>query len=159
VLSAGAVIAIGSVVLTVLYGQTRVLVAMSRDGLVPGLFSRIGKRRVPTANTLVVGCVVAVLAALVPLGQLAEATSIGTLVAFGLVNVGVVVLRRKRPDLPRTFRTPLMPLVPALGLGLCLLLAFGLAGVTWVAFGIWSVAGLVVYFGYGRRRSALARRG
>ena len=156
ILSAGAVIAIASVVLTVLYGQTRVLVAMARDGLVPKLFARIGKRQIPTANTLVVGVLVAVLAALVPLGQLAEATSIGTLVAFGLVNIGVVVLRRKRPELPRTFRTPLMPLVPILGLGLCLLLAFGLAPVTWLAFGIWSAVGLVVYFGYGRRRSALA---
>jgi APA family basic amino acid/polyamine antiporter len=102
-----------------------------------------------------VGVVVAVLAALVPLGQLAEATSIGTLVAFGLVNIGVLVLRRTRPDLPRSFRTPLVPLVPLLGLGLCVLLVMGLAPVTWLAFGIWSAVGLIIYFGYGRRRSAL----
>jgi len=157
VLSAGAVVAIASVVLTVLYGQTRILVAMARDGLVPKVFARVGVRRVPTANTVLVGVVVAVLAALVPLGQLAEATSIGTLVAFGLVNIGVIVLRRTRPDLPRGFRTPLMPLVPLLGLGMCLLLVFGLAPVTWLTFGIWTAVGLVVYFGYGRRRSALAR--
>jgi APA family basic amino acid/polyamine antiporter len=157
ILSAGAVIAIASVVLTVLYGQTRILVAMARDGLVPKVFARVGARRVPTANTVLVGVVVAVLAALVPLGQLAEATSIGTLVAFGLVNIGVIVLRRTRPDLPRSFRTPFMPLVPVLGLGLCVLLVFGLAPVTWLAFGIWTAVGLVVYFGYGRRRSALAR--
>jgi APA family basic amino acid/polyamine antiporter len=155
VLSAGAVIATASVVLTVLYGQTRILVSMARDGLMPRLFARVGARRVPTANTLLVGVVVAVLAALVPLGQLAEATSIGTLVAFGLVNIGVLVLRRTRPDLPRSFRTPLVPLVPLLGLGLCILLVAGLAPVTWLAFGIWSVFGLIVYFGYGRRRSAL----
>ncbi|GGP46219.1 hypothetical protein GCM10010185_17340 [Saccharothrix coeruleofusca] len=157
VLAAGAVVAIASVVLTVLYGQTRVLVAMARDGLVPKLFARLGSRRVPTANTLLVGGAVAVLAALVPLGQLAEATSIGTLVAFGLVNVGVVVLRRTRPDLPRGFRTPLVPLVPLLGLGMCVLLVAGLAPATWIAFGVWTVAGLVVYFGYGRRRSELAQ--
>jgi APA family basic amino acid/polyamine antiporter len=159
VLSAGAVLAIASVVLTVLYGQTRVLVAMSRDGLVPPLFSRLGRRRVPTANTVLVGVVVAALAALVPLGQLAEATSIGTLVAFGLVNVGVLVLRRTRPDLPRGFRAPLVPLVPLLGVGLCVLLVAGLAPVTWLAFGVWTAVGLIVYFGYGRRRSALSQEG
>ncbi len=157
ILSAGAVIAIASVVLTVLYGQTRVLVAMARDGLVPKVFARVGARRVPTANTVIVGVVVALLAAVVPLGQLAEATSIGTLVAFGLVNVGVIVLRRTRPDLPRGFRTPLMPVVPLLGLGMCVLLVAGLAPATWLAFGVWSVVGLVVYFTYGRRRSELAQ--
>ena len=157
VLAAGAVVAIASVVLTVLYGQTRVLVAMSRDGLVPPLFARVGARRVPTANTLVVGSVVAVLAALVPLGQLAEATSIGTLVAFGLVNIGVVVLRRTRPDLPRSFRVPWVPVVPLLGLGMCALLVAGLSSATWLAFGAWSAVGLVVYFAYGRHRSKLAQ--
>ncbi|MFT7840145.1 amino acid permease [Saccharothrix sp. BKS2] len=157
VLAAGAVVAIASVVLTVLYGQTRVLVAMSRDGLVPPLFARVGARRVPTANTLVVGSVVAVLAALVPLGQLAEATSIGTLVAFGLVNIGVVVLRRTRPDLPRSFRVPWVPVVPLLGLGMCALLVTGLSSATWLAFGVWSAVGLVVYFAYGRHRSKLAQ--
>lgn len=157
VLSAGAVIAIASVVLTVLYGQTRVLVAMARDGLVPRVFARVGAKRVPAVNTVLVGVVVAALAALVPLGQLAEATSIGTLVAFSLVNVGVLVLRRTRPDLPRGFRTPWVPVVPLLGLGMCVLLVAGLAPATWSAFGIWSAAGLVVYFAYGRRRSELAR--
>ncbi|MFC5053168.1 amino acid permease [Saccharothrix xinjiangensis] len=157
VLAAGAVVAIASVVLTVLYGQTRVLVAMSRDGLVPPVFARVGARRVPTANTLVVGAVVAVLAALVPLGQLAEATSIGTLVAFGLVNIGVVVLRRTRPDLPRSFRAPWVPVVPLLGLGMCALLVAGLSPATWSAFGVWSAVGLVVYFAYGRHRSKLAQ--
>ncbi|MDR6596326.1 amino acid permease [Saccharothrix longispora] len=158
VLAAGAVVAIASVVLTVLYGQTRVLVAMARDGLVPRVFARIGARRVPAANTLIVGGAVAVLAALVPLGQLAEATSIGTLVAFSLVNIGVVVLRRTRPDLPRGFRTPWVPVVPLLGLGMCVLLVAGLAPATWAAFGVWSAAGLVVYFAYGRSRSRLGQQ-
>ncbi|QTR01762.1 amino acid permease [Saccharothrix algeriensis] len=157
ILSAGAVVAIASVVLTVLYGQTRVLVAMSRDGLVPGVFARVGRRRVPAVNTVIVGVVVAALAALVPLGPLAEATSIGTLVAFGLVNIGVIVLRRTRPDLPRGFRTPWVPVVPLLGLGLCALLVVGLAPATWLAFAVWSAVGLVVYFAYGRRHSELAR--
>jgi APA family basic amino acid/polyamine antiporter len=157
VLAAGAVIAIASVVLTVLYGQTRILVSMSRDGLMPRVLSQVNHRAVPARNTALVGGLVAVLAAVVPISQLAEATSIGTLVAFGLVNIGVVVLRRTRPDLPRSFRTPLMPVVPLLGLALCAYLVAGLDEVTWLTFAIWSAIGLAVYFGYGRRNSRLNR--
>ncbi|WP_373862362.1 amino acid permease [Nocardia acidivorans] len=156
ILAAGAVIAIASVVLTVLYGQTRILVAMSRDGLMPRVLSKVGAKRVPTTNTLLVGGVVAVLSALIPLGELVNATNIGTLVSFGLVNIGVLVLRRTKPDLPRTFRT-LVPLVPVLGVGMCLWLLWHLPGVTWLAFTLWSAVGLIVYFAYGRRRSALNR--
>ncbi|GAB2510950.1 amino acid permease [Nocardia heshunensis] len=154
ILAGGAVIAIASVVLTVLYGQTRILVAMSRDGLMPPVLSRVGKQRVPTVNTLIVGGVVAVLSALVPLGELVNATNIGTLVSFGLVNIGVLVLRRTKPDLPRSFRT-LVPLVPVIGVAMCVWLLIHLPGVTWLAFTLWSAVGLVVYFGYGRRRSLL----
>ncbi|MEC3915993.1 amino acid permease [Nocardia sp. CDC160] len=156
ILAGGAVIAIASVVLTVLYGQTRILVAMSRDGLMPSVLSRVGKQRVPTVNTLIVGGVVAVLSALVPLGELVNATNIGTLVSFALVNIGVLVLRRTKPELPRSFRT-LVPLVPVVGVAMCVWLLIHLPGVTWLAFTIWSAVGLVVYFGYGRRRSALNR--
>ncbi len=155
VLALGAVIAIASVVLTVLYGQTRILVSMSRDGLMPKMFSQVNQRSVPGRNIALVGVLVAVLAAVVPLNQLAEATSIGTLVAFSLVNIGVVVLRRKRPDLPRGFRTPLMPVVPLFGLALCVYLITGLQPVTWYTFLLWMVVGLVVYALYGYRRSAL----
>ncbi|WP_329032286.1 amino acid permease [Streptomyces sp. NBC_01725] len=152
-LAAGAVVAIASVVLTVLYGQTRILFAMSRDGLVPRIFSRIHPRTgAPRANTVIVSLFCGVLAAAVPLGQLADATSIGTLFAFALVNVSVVVLRRTRPEMRRGFRVPLSPVVPAIGFGLCLHLMAGLAEITWVVFGIWLTAGLVVYFGYGARR-------
>ncbi|WP_433591207.1 amino acid permease [Nocardia sp. CA-145437] len=156
ILAAGAVIAIASVVLTVLYGQTRILVAMSRDGLMPSVLSRVGQKRVPTINTLIVGGVVAVLSALVPLGELVNATNIGTLVSFGLVNIGVLVLRRTKPDLPRSFRT-LVPVVPVIGVAMCVWLLVHLPGVTWLAFTVWSAVGLLVYFGYGRRRSALSR--
>ncbi|WP_405484140.1 amino acid permease [Nocardia sp. NBC_00511] len=158
ILAGGAVIAIASVVLTVLYGQTRILVAMSRDGLMPPLLSKVGRNRVPTFNTLIVGGLVAVLSALIPLGELVNATNIGTLVSFGLVNIGVLVLRRTKPELPRSFRT-LVPLVPVLGVGLCVWLLFHLPGVTWLAFGLWSAVGLMVYFGYGRSRSLLRRAG
>ncbi|MEU7102516.1 amino acid permease [Streptomyces longwoodensis] len=156
-LAACAVIAIASVVLTVLYGQTRILFAMSRDGLVPKVFSRVHpKTGAPRANTVIVSLFCGVLAAAVPLGQLADATSIGTLFAFALVNVAVVVLRRTRPQMNRTFRVPLSPLLPALGFAFCLWMMGSLSTVTWVVFGVWMAVGLVVYFSYGHRRSRLA---
>ncbi|MFI6511328.1 amino acid permease [Streptosporangium sp. NPDC050855] len=156
IISFGAAIAIASVVLTVLYGQTRILFAMSRDGLIPKIFQRVSpRRRVPVANTLIVALFVSVLAGFIPLGQLAEATSIGTLFAFAIVNLGVLVLRRTRPDLPRGFRTPFFPVTPILGVVLCIVVMAGLAGVTWLAFGIWMVVGLLAYFLYGYRHSRL----
>ena len=157
VLAACAVVAIASVVLTVLYGQTRILFAMARDGLVPQVFARVNpKTGTPRANTVIVSVFCAVLAAVIPLGQLADATSIGTLFAFGLVNVAVVLLRRTRPDMPRTFRVPLSPVLPLIGLGLCVWMMGSLSAVTWMVFGIWMAVGLVFYFSYGYRRSRLA---
>jgi APA family basic amino acid/polyamine antiporter len=156
IVSFGAVIAIASVVLTVMYGQTRILFAMSRDGLIPRVFQRVNPRRqVPVANTLIVTAFISVLAGLIPLGQLAEATSIGTLFAFAIVNAGVLILRYRRPDLPRSFRTPLFPVTPVLGVIFCFLVMAGLAGVTWAAFGLWMLAGLICYFLYGYRHSRL----
>ncbi|MES9540177.1 amino acid permease [Actinomadura sp. NPDC000600] len=159
ILSLGAVVAIASVVLTVMYGQTRILFAMSRDGLVPDVFRKVSpRRRVPVANTVIVAAFIGVLAAAVPLGRLVDATSIGTLFAFALVSVGVIVLRRTRPDLPRSFRAPLYPLTPLLGVALCVYLMVGLGGVTWTVFAIWIAVGLAAYFLYGRRHSRLAAR-
>ncbi|MGO4754526.1 amino acid permease C-terminal domain-containing protein, partial [Streptomyces sp. 2MCAF27] len=97
-----------------------------------------------------------VLAAAIPLGRLADATSIGTLFAFALVNIAVIVLRRTRPTMPRTFRVPLAPLFPLVGLGLCLWMMASLDRVTWMVFGVWMAVGLVLYFAYGMRRSRLA---
>jgi APA family basic amino acid/polyamine antiporter len=156
VLALGAVIAIASVVLTVMYGQTRILFAMSRDGLVPDVFQKVSPgRRVPVANTVIVAVFIGVLAAVIPLGRLVDATSIGTLFAFALVSVGVIVLRRTRPDLPRSFRTPFFPVTPLLGVAFCVYLMVGL-GVTWIVFALWCLVGLAAYFLYGRRRSRLA---
>jgi APA family basic amino acid/polyamine antiporter len=152
----GAVISIFSVVLTVMYGQTRILFAMGRDGLLPKIFTRVNPRtQTPVANTIIVMVVISILAALVPLGQLAEATSIGTLFAFVLVNIGVIVLRRTRPELRRSFRTPLFPFTPILGVLFCGYLLLGLAGVTWVVFGLWLLVGFAVYAFYGYKRSTL----
>jgi APA family basic amino acid/polyamine antiporter len=156
-LAACAVIAIASVVLTVLYGQTRILFAMARDGLVPKVFARVHpKTGTPRANTVIVSLFCGVLAAAIPLGQLADATSIGTLFAFALVNVAVVVLRRTRPAMRRTFRVPFAPVMPAIGFLLCLWMMASLSAVTWVVFGVWMAVGLVFYFSYGYRRSRMA---
>jgi APA family basic amino acid/polyamine antiporter len=153
-----AVAAIASVVLTVLYGQTRIFLSMARDGLVPSILGRISPRtRTPVAGTLIVGGAVAVTAAFIPLGALADATSIGTLFAFALVNLSVIWLRRNRPELERTFRVPLYPVVPLLGFATCVLLMVTLGGVTWAAFAVWMAVGVAVYALYGRRHSVVAR--
>ncbi|WP_373311579.1 amino acid permease [Streptomyces mashuensis] len=170
-LAAGAVIAIASVVLTVLYGQTRILFAMSRDGLVPKRLAKVSKKGVPVGNTVVVSLFCGGLAAAVPLGQLADATSIGTLFAFALVNVAVIVLRFTRPGMKRSFqvplsgvrvpfgdtRVPLFPVFPLIGFGLCVYMMFSLDVVTWEVFLGWMFLGLVIYFAYGMRNSRLAR--
>lgn len=158
VLSFGAVIAIASVVLTVMYGQTRILFAMSRDGLIPHIFQKVNPRTsVPVANTAIVAGFISLLAALIPLGKLVDATSIGTLFAFSLVNIGVIVLRRTRPEMPRSFRTPFYPVTPILGVIFCVYLMAKLDGVTWVVFTLWTLVGLLAYFAYGRRHSKLAQ--
>ncbi|GAA2513088.1 amino acid permease [Streptomyces gobitricini] len=156
-LAAGAVISIASVVLTVLYGQTRILFAMSRDGLVPKVFRRVNpKTGTPRVNTVIVSMFCGTLAAAVPLGELVNATSIGTLFAFALVNVAVVVLRRTRPELQRSFKVPFGPVFPVLGFLFCGYSMYSLDMVTWAYFGVWMAAGLVFYFVYGMRRSRLA---
>ncbi|MFD9224025.1 amino acid permease [Streptomyces sp. NPDC060064] len=157
VLAAGAVVAIASVVFAVLYGQTRILFAMSRDGLVPKLFAKVNPRTgAPRANTVIVSLFCGALAAFIPLGELANATSIGTLFAFALVNVAVVILRYKRPDMNRTFTVMLFPVTPILGFIFCGYLMYTMPGTTWMVFGGWMIVGLVFYFGYGMRRSRLA---
>jgi APA family basic amino acid/polyamine antiporter len=157
-LSIGAVVATTSVVLTVQYGQIRILFAMSRDGLVPSLFSKVHPTTgVPRANTVIVSGFIAVLAALVPLGALADATSIGTLFAFMLVNLAVILLRRRSPEAPRSFRVPFSPITPILGVGFCAYMLFSLGTDTWVAFGVWMAVGLVIYWLYGIKNSKLGR--
>ncbi|MFF7182543.1 amino acid transporter [Streptomyces sp. NPDC008121] len=156
-LAAGAVISIASVVLTVLYGQTRILFAMSRDGLVPKVFRKVNpKTGTPRANTVIVSLFCGILAAAVPLGELVNATSIGTLFAFALVNIAVVVLRYTRRDMERSFKVPFGPVFPVLGFAFCAYSMYSLDLITWAYFGVWMAVGLVVYFLYGMRRSRLA---
>jgi len=158
IIALGAVISIFSVVLVTMYGQTRILFAMGRDGLLPKVFTKVNPAtQTPVNNTIIVGVVISILAALVPLGQLAEATSIGTLFAFMIVNAGVISLRRTRPNMPRSFKTPLYPITPILGVIGCIYLISSLASITWLVFFSWLVVGMIVYFTYGYRKSRLAR--
>jgi APA family basic amino acid/polyamine antiporter len=154
-ISVGALIAITSVVLTILYGQTRIMYSMSRDGLVPQAFSRVSRRQTPAMATAIFGILIAVLAATVPLEIIFELVNIGTLFAFVIVNIGVIVLRRTRPDLERGFRVPGVPVVPIVGALLCFYLMKQLTIQTWLRFVIWLLVGLVIYFLYGRRHSRL----
>jgi APA family basic amino acid/polyamine antiporter len=157
ILSFGALIAITSVVLTILYGQTRIFWAMTQDGLVPQWFGKLSPRRTPTRITLVFGLLVAALAAFIPLSELAKLVNIGTLFAFVLVNAGVIYLRHAEPDMDRPFRSPLVPVMPIIGICLCIYLMSKLQTDTWIRFGLWLLVGLVIYFGYGRRHSKVQR--
>jgi APA family basic amino acid/polyamine antiporter len=157
ILSIGALIAITSVVLTLLYGQTRIMFAVTRDGLLPRAFGRLSARHTPVRITLTFAVLCAALAAFVPLTQIAKLVNIGTLFAFLVVNLGVIVLRRTQPGLERGFRVPLVPLFPLIGAGLCIYLMTRLEAVTWLRFGIWLVVGLMLYFAYGRTHSRLQR--
>ena len=157
-ISIGALIAITSVVLTIYYGQTRVFFAMARDGLVPRRLARVSERtKTPILITVIFGVLIAALAALVPLTKIAELVNIGTLFAFLIVNIGVIVLRRTRPDLDRGFRVPLVPVVPLIGAALCIYLMTQLPGDTWLRFLGWMVLGLLIYAVYGWRNSTLRR--
>jgi APA family basic amino acid/polyamine antiporter len=157
-LAAGAIISIFSVTLVVLYGQTRILFAMSRDGMIPELFHKVNPRTLtPVPNTVIVAVVIGLLAGLIPINFLAEMTSIGTLVAFIVVSIGVMVLRRTAPDLPRGFKVPLYPLTPLLSIAGALWIVVDLRPVTIYVFLIWVAVAMVWYFFYGRHHSHLGR--
>lgn len=157
VVAAGAIAGLTTVMLAMYFGLTRVFLAIARDGLLPPLFARINARtQTPVPVILSSGFAMAFIAGFTPIDTVAKLVNLGTLAAFFLVSVGVLVLRRKHPDLPRPFRTPLTPLVPILGALSCLILAASLPWPTWLSFGIWLAIGLVIYFFYSRQHSALA---
>ena len=156
VISVGALAGLTTVTLILMMGQSRVFFAMSRDHLLPPVFSRVSKRfKTPYRTTIATGIAVALLAFFVELTTLAELVNIGTLFAFIVVALGVLVLRRTQPDLERAYRTPLVPLVPILAVLASLWLMLNLPAETWERFFIWMALGLVVYFVYSRRRSRL----
>ncbi|MFG3519170.1 amino acid permease [Nocardia nova] len=156
-IAAGAIVGIMTVLFTFMLGVTRVWYSMSRDGLLPQWFAKTHPvRQVPTRITWIVGVASAVIAGLLPIGQAAELTNIGILLAFIVVCAAVIVLRYRRPDLPRGFRTPGMPVVPLLGIGFSIWLITYLQPVTWLRFAVWFAVGAVVYLTYSRRHSLLA---
>ncbi len=155
-ISIGALAGLTTVMMILLLGQSRVFFAMSRDRLLPPVFSAVSERYgSPYRTSIATGIVVAVLAYIFSLGTLAELVNIGTLFAFILVSIGVVVLRRTRPDLPRAFRTPFVPVVPILAVLASFYLMLNLPTATWLRFVIWMALGFVVYFLYGARHSRL----
>ena len=154
----GAVIATTSVLLVFQLGQPRIFYAMARDGLLPGWAATVHKKyRTPHVTTIITGVFVAVFAAFAPIEEVIELTNIGTLFAFVIVAIGVLVLRHLEPDRPRPFRTPFVPVVPILAILSCFWLMLGLPLITWIRFGIWLAVGMLIYLLYGRRNSVLQK--
>jgi len=150
---------ITSVLLVMLLGSARILMAMARDGLLPPALASVHPSfRTPWVSTLLVGAFAGLFAGLLPLGALLELTNIGTLFAFAVVCGAVLVMRYTNPDAPRPFRCPLVPVVPVLGIAACLLLMLSLPAQNWYRLFGWMAIGLVVYFAYGRWNSVLNRR-
>jgi APA family basic amino acid/polyamine antiporter len=157
IIAVGAIAGLTTVLLALLFAQSRIFFAMARDGMLPPLFARIHPRfRTPYLSQILIGVVVAVLAALTPIDVVAELVNIGTLAAFVLVAIGVVILRRREPRLARGFRVPGIPWLPLLSILGCIALIVELPPITIVRFFIWLALGLIVYYAYGRRRSRVA---
>lgn len=148
-----------TVILVMLFGQSRIMFAMSRDGLMPKSLSKLHKKyKTPYAVTWMFGFVAALLGAFVPLGDLAELVNIGTLTAFTIISVAVIVLRKTKPDMKRAFYCPMVPVVPGLAIVFCVFLMFQLGSHTWIRFLIWMAIGIIVYFAYSRKHSNLHQK-
>jgi basic amino acid/polyamine antiporter, APA family len=157
VVSAGAIAGLTSVMLVMFFGQTRIFFAMSRDRLLPPMFAELNpKTHTPVKVIMACGLVIASIAGFAPISTVAELVNIGTLAAFTLVSAGVIMLRYQQPELKRPFRTPFSPVIPALGILSCLYLMSNLQALTWIGFAVWTTLGLIVYFSFSRRQSALA---
>jgi len=155
-LTVGALAALSSVMVVMMLAQPRIFLAMAKDGLLPAWAARVHPRyKTPHVSTIVTGVVVALAAGLTPIATLGSLVSIGTLMAFVIVSIGVIVLRRTRPDLPRPFRMPMVPLLPILSALVAFVLMLGLPRATWERLAIWMGIGVVIYFVYGYRRSHL----
>lgn len=159
VIAIGALAGLTTVVLVLLLGQSRIIFAMSRDGLLPrGMATVSEKTGTPARITVGVGVVVAVIAGFSEIGVLEEMVNVGTLFAFVLVSIGVIVLRRTRPDLERSFKVPLMPVLPILSVLACVWLMINLTAITWIRFLAWMALGVAVYYLYGKKHSMVGRR-
>jgi APA family basic amino acid/polyamine antiporter len=158
-ISLGALAGITSVLLVLMLSQPRVMLAMARDGMLPeSFFGAVhSKFRTPWKSTIMTGIFVGMMAAFLPLRVLAELVNIGTLLAFVIVCAAVLIMRRTHPDAERPFKAPFSPVTPVLGIATCLLLMFSLPPENWMRLAIWLAAGLLIYFGYGRRHSVMSR--
>ncbi|MFP3888424.1 amino acid permease [Priestia filamentosa] len=155
-ISVGAVIGMVTVILALIYAQVRLSFVMSRDGLLPKPLSRLNKKRqTPFLNTWITGFIGAGIAGFLDLTTLAHLVNMGTLAAFTLVSIAIIILRKKFPDVKSTFRVPFVPVVPLLSALFCIYLSLSLPGITWISFIIWIAAGAVVYFLYGKKHSNL----
>jgi APA family basic amino acid/polyamine antiporter len=155
-ISMGAIAGITTVLLVMVYGQTRLFYAISRDGMLPKVFSKVDKQtQTPVVNTWITCILVSIFAGLVPLGRLAELTNIGTLFAFMTVSIGILYLRKIQGAPTSGFKVPFVPWIPILAFIFCGYLALQLPSLTWISFFVWLVIGLGVYFGYGRKHSLL----
>jgi APA family basic amino acid/polyamine antiporter len=154
----GALMGLSSTIVVMLLGQSRVFFSMSKDGLLPGLFSNVHvKFRTPWISSITVGTFVALLAASLPINVLDEMVSIGTLLAFVIVCAGVWLIRRRNPNLERPFKTPWVPFVPIMGILISLAMMLSLTGLTWIRLAVWLVVGMIIYFFYGRYHSRVQR--
>jgi basic amino acid/polyamine antiporter, APA family len=158
ILKVSALFGLFSTMLVTLLGQTRIFYSMSRDGLLPPMFRAVHPTfRTPHVSTILTGSIVAIAAGVLPIRVLSVLVSMGTLLAFVLVCIGILILRRTAPDIPRPFRTPFVPYVPLLGAGFCLVQMVALPATTWERLVIWLALGLLVYFFYGRRSAERTR--
>lgn len=152
----GAIAGLSSVVLVMMLGQSRIFYSMSKDGLLPKFFSGVHEKYgTPYKSTLLTGVTTAIIAGILPINILGELVSIGTLMAFAIVCISIIVLRKTQPNVNRPFKTPLVPLVPILGAGICLMQMISLPWDTWLRLIIWMIIGFIVYFTYGIRHSKL----
>ena len=158
VISVGALAGLTTVVMVLVLGLSRVMFAMSRDGLLPRGLATTNSQDKPVRITVIVAVLVAVAATAFPMSKLEEMVNVGTLFAFVLVSAGVMVLRRTRPDLKRGFSAPFVPALPILSIAACLWLMLNLTALTWIRFVVWMALGVVIYVLYGRRHSVLGRR-
>jgi APA family basic amino acid/polyamine antiporter len=158
IISLGAIAGLTTVILVMLYGASRIFLAMARDGLLPAYFMKIhDKSQTPRRLIWWLAVIMALIAGMVPINQVASLVNMGTLAAFVIVSIGVIVLRHTKPDMPRPFRTPFSPFVPAMGVLLSLFLMFSLPALTWWSFGVWTLFGVMIYFGYSRYNSLVMR--